>query len=659
MICAGMCLVTLVGIVLAVGVQTAALPVLPGAHPSSQGIPIPAPTDSPSPTPLPTALPALEANAPAMAAALAAVEPSPRDPIELAITLRGVSPQDISAPGSAAPMPYTVGDTAQFWVTNNDSRESRLIEAELVAATEHVAMWVDTSTPARLPNGQPAAPADFLAAAERFEESYRILREVFGEEPSPGVDGDVRLYVLNSGNLGAVGGYFSADDQFVTAVNPTSNAHEMFYVSPWGAGGVNGSYYNKTLAHEFQHMIHYALDPNEETWLNEGMSELSQQLVGLSGMDWVSTYLYQTGIQLTTWPPLDDTSAYYGGNFLLAEYLYEQFGEDFIVDLVRDSRNGLPSLDAALADAGYAGDSDDVLDDWSVAILLDDPALADGRYGFQNIDVEGPTAAAVVMASSTYDGLVSQYGFDYVRLYDEGTMQIAFEGSRTTAIVPTAPYSGDWMWWSNMGDYSMMTLTREFDLTGVEQATLTFWTWYSIELEWDYAYVMASTDGGQTWELLETPFSADADPTGNNYGDGITGESEAWIQMMVDLSDYAGQPILLRFALITDDSSYLEGMVIDDIAIPEIGFFDDGENGDDGWVADGFVRIQNVLPQRWSVQAVTLGNPSEVIEMALDENNAGSLTLTIPTNSGGVILIVSPRTRNTLMPASYHLDVTR
>jgi hypothetical protein len=204
----------------------------------------------------------------------------------------------------------------------------------------------------------------------------------------------------------------------------------------------------------------------------------------------------------------------------------------------------------------------------------------------------------------------------------------------------------------------MMTLTREFDLGSTDQATLTFWTWYNIELEWDYAYVMVSTDGGQTWDTPQTPIGTDHNPTGNNYGNGITGTSEGWIQVTVDLDDYAGQVIQLRFAIISDDAAHLENMVIDDVAIPEIGFFDDAEGGDNGWVADGFVRIINRLPQVWSVQAVVLSSPPQIYPMAIGDDNTGSLHFNIPSEANGAYVIVSPRTRNTLMPAWYSIELT-
>ena len=72
-------------------------------------------------------------------------------------------------------------------------------------------------------------------------------------------------------------------------------------------------------------------------------------------------------------------------------------------------------------------------------------------------------------------------------------------------------------------------MTREFDLSSLQQATLTFTAWYSIEENWDYAYVQVSTDGGSTWDILQGSLASTDNPSLNAYGPGYTGESEGWV----------------------------------------------------------------------------------------------------------------------------------
>jgi GTP-dependent phosphoenolpyruvate carboxykinase len=56
----------------------------------------------------------------------------------------------------------------------------------------------------------------------------------------------------------------------------------------------------------------------------------------------------------------------------------------------------------------------------------------------------------------------------------------------------------------------------------------------------------------------------------------------------MDLAPFAGYTIELYFRTWQDGAFTLQMMYVDDISIPEIGFFDDVEAGEDGWyVTDG------------------------------------------------------------------------
>ena len=152
---------------------------------------------------------------------------------------------------------------------------------------------------------------------------------------------------------------------------------------------------------------------------------------------------------------------------------------------------------------------------------------------------------------------------------------------------------GAYSWWSNRGDHSDSTLTRAFDLSDAKSATLKFSTWYDIEDGWDYAYVEASTDGGKTWQILPGQHTTDKNPVGNAFGPGWTGvsgvpgtrprQAPKWVNEQVDLTPFAGKEILVRFEMVTDDAVNEPGLLIDNIAIPEIGYQDDGEAGAAGW----------------------------------------------------------------------------
>jgi hypothetical protein len=209
-----------------------------------------------------------------------------------------------------------------------------------------------------------------------------------------------------------------------------------------------------------------------------------------------------------------------------------------------------------------------------------------------------------------------------------------------------------------------MSLTRSFDLSGVGQATLSYWTWYDIESDWDYTYVEVSVDGGKTWEILETPHGVGTNPNGNSFGWAYTGssgdgETPQWIQEEVDLSDYAGQRIQIRFEYITDDAVNRPGFVLDDVAIPEIDYFDDFESDGEGWESAGFIRHANVLSQRWLVQVVLLGPETTVERLVLDKDQTGSSVIPLGRAADRAVITVSGLAPVTTELAAYEYEITK
>ncbi len=96
--------------------------------------------------------------------------------------------------------------------------------------------------------------------------------------------------------------------------------------------------------------------------------------------------------------------------------------------------------------------------------------------------------------------------------------------------------------------------------------SLTFWTRYSLEPDYDYAYVQVSTDGGVSWWEIEGNLSTTTNPHRHNKGFGITGSSSGnWVRGVFPLGTYAGQEIKIRFAYWTDASVTSDGIYIDDI----------------------------------------------------------------------------------------------
>ncbi|NOZ51186.1 MAG: hypothetical protein GXP37_14260 [Chloroflexi bacterium] len=644
-------------------------------QPQSQHPLVPVPLDTPTPRPLrrltptaavspgtpPAPTPTVSAR-PSTDALIDSVEVPDSDPRDLVMRLRPEVGEPPLVVNDVTPV-YQEGDHLQFWVGNLDTDENFQIDAELVVKSEHLYMWVEA--------GADVDEGDLRRAAAFFDQQiYPTDRAFFGSEWSPGIDNDPRLHVLHATGIGStVAGYFSSADEISSLINPYSNEKEMFYINldnnPPGS-----RFYNGTLAHEFQHMIHWYEDKNESTWLNEGAAELATQLNGVARSDSFvrpdEVFASDPDLQLNTWPDPDegDSYPYYGSAYLFMNYFLSRFGEEATKALVADPENGMKSVDDVLHELNLGLTADELFGDWVVANWLDDPTLDDGRWGYPDYD---PATMAVSKHYSRTpargEGEVHQYAADYITVSAAGDVTISFQGDATNRLADTDAYSGDWVWWSHRVDESDTRLTLPVDLSGVDQATLQFRTWYDLESLWDYAYLEISGDGGETWTVLETDRTTRENPQGNAYGPGYTGLSDGdradWVQERVDISAFAGQPVLLRWEYVTDAAVTHPGMFIDDIAIPEIGLFDDLEQGPGAWQSQGWILTNNVLRQRWLVQVIgTSDDGSLFVErVPVDAGGAGTLHLQHVSDKHDLVLVVSALAPVTVETARYQYEI--
>jgi len=555
-----------------------------------------------------------------------------------------------------SPPHYEIGGRETFWINDEELSDTYLeIEATLRYATPHVYMWVE--------DGLRLDQAGIEASAHEFEDQiYPTNQRHFGSEWSPGVDNDVHIHVLNA-ELPSVGGYYSSNDEYPTEVNRFSNEKEMFYINATYVPPGN-DIYDSTLAHEFQHMIHWYIDPNEDTWVNEGCAQTAEALNGYE--PWIVSFLNEPDTQLTAWADeIEEAGVYYDASFLFMYYFTERFGADLVRELTATEADGMAGFDKVLAANGFDITSEDIFEDWIIANYLNDTTLADGRYGYEGMALFDTVAVDHVHRhypdgrSST----VHQYAGDYIELErGHGDLAIEFAGSTQVKLVDNDPHGGEYEWWSNRGDVSNMTLTREFDLSDLEEATLGFWTWYDIEDDYDYAYVEVSTDGGQTWDILQGSHTTDTNPYGNSFGHAYTGLSgggdrPVWVKEETSLTPYVGREVLIRFEYVTDDAYNDPGFCVDDISIPELGYSYDAETND-GWEAQGFIRSNNILPQEWIVQVIEFGPETVVREMQLSHTQEG--TLVIEGHGDEVdraVLVISALAPSTTEIASYEYSV--
>ena len=161
-----------------------------------------------------------------------------------------------------------------------------------------------------------------------------------------------------------------------------------------------------TLAHEFQHMIHYyqkpvVRDAISESWLNEQASEVAEDLVadklmvdGPRGVAYddatagepgnrrgrLPDYNLYNDIQVTAW---DGYLANYSINYALGAYLARNYGGAALYgDIVQSGRSGVGAVEAAVRNHGNDESFLDLLTNWGAATLLSDNTDAPAPYRY-------------------------------------------------------------------------------------------------------------------------------------------------------------------------------------------------------------------------------------------------------------------------------------
>ncbi len=614
------------------------------AQPTATSVP-PTATVAPSPTAVATSIP----EPTFIPAPPEPVIPTPpdRDLQELGKRLVPgyVEPSDITVEE-----PMTVGQQVDFWVSRDNG--SVIVSGEVSYISEH-AYWV-------FENGFQPDPADIEEVATKFESDvWPAVTDVFGPPVMPGIDGDDRMVVYTSILRSGVAGYFSAADSYPSEIRPHSNQREALYMSA-NRLNLTGSEYLSVIAHELQHATHFATDSSEDSWINEGLSEVAAEIAGFTRSA-ASQFVRAPETSLTAWAQnISISVANYGAANLFFAYLASHYGgNDMLAAIALDQKDGIESIDNTLSERGFDVTANDVYAAWIIANYLHEET---GPYSYDERSFP-PVKSIYKRAPDSISGEVRSFGANYfVTSSSSSQMTIDFAGEAETSLLTAAPHSGETCWWSNHGDSIDSTLTRNVDLRSIAEgdtATLKYWVNYDIEQFWDYAYTMISPDEGETWVILDTARGLTFNPNGNSYGAGITGRSLGWVQDSVDLSDYAGQQILLRFEYITDDAVFSKGACFDDFEIPELDWSDDTSSAGD-WISEGFALVEETIPTQYLVQVIhekETGDPI-VYQLPVDIDAKGSLKVEGVGDDDLVIIVVSAVTRQSTLPTSYTVDIT-
>lgn len=424
--------------------------------------------------------------------------------------------------------------------------------------------------------------------------------------------------------------------------------------------------YEGTFAHEYQHLLEYYEDPGENTWLNEGLADYAQSLVGYvdttipygtTGADGhISCFQGFAGTDsfpycgaensITQWEDQGSPSTLsdYGAAYAFVTYLADHFGQEAITFLHRDDANGLASLQSYLDDHAPGLTTMDVLHDFTAQMALD-RLVDEGAKGLTK-DQKGRFTSSDLSSAidwawtGSYDSPGGPpNGSDYVlaqagRPVNGKTItSLSFDGAEGFAPDPLEWVVDQGALFGGTGDDLDRAAVYSVSVPAGSPA-LTFSTQYDIEEGWDFGIVQVSTDGGKTYTSLANENTTSEHAEGADGGiveelPGLTGLSDGWTTQSYDLSPYAGSEILISFRFMTDaavngNGGEAPGWWIKDVKVGDTLV----TAGDTTEGARSATEVSPIPVVGWNVQAVGWSLDGKAVtytELTLDENNAVTL----------------------------------
>lgn len=378
--------------------------------------------------------------------------------------------QTLRAPGSGAPeravqsvLPstLTIGSNASLWVQKGALGGARVnvqVPATLLAQSAHANIWIDNTL--QLPQSAIVqivadtenayasdtahfASPDYSSNAPGMQPRYSACAaggasqgtaQAYISEPA---DRRIDVMVVNSSNLGGLGGYFSAANLMTQAtlncLNGSGTAYESneapFIFVGWFAN--NGTTYElqedlvRSTAHELQHLINFvnhgilaagatsgSFNGNETPYINEGLSMLAQDfavasMYGARGVQFdaddalarANVYLSGpsnfslsafTGLDPVSWggtttPQYNCGGGCYGAAYLFQRYLHDRFGGDAYTHAIETS--GITGDANLRATTGEAPAS--LFGDFALAMAANSLHVSSGdpRFAFGTLDL--------------------------------------------------------------------------------------------------------------------------------------------------------------------------------------------------------------------------------------------------------------------------------
>jgi hypothetical protein len=270
----------------------------------------------------------------------------------------------------------------------------------------------------------------------------------------------------------------------------------------------------------------------------------------------------------------------------------------------------------------------DVLEYWFGAALVNQGAGVDDQgNAFNVLGVDDPLSGLgfgfngedSAQNQDSLNSFITTSGLLPVEEYPQFASWVAARYDRPGG--PFDPHTGANYVYSQIADVSYKRLTRTISVPA-GGGSLSFWTSYNTEADWDHLFVEAHTPGQDNWTTLPdanghttqaTGESCKAEnsggwhtlhphldhyqtqvgntacqPTGTTGAwNAASGSSGGWQQWSIDLGAYAGQQVEISISYASDWASQGLGVFIDDVTLPGEQTAESFETDLGGWAVTG------------------------------------------------------------------------
>jgi carboxypeptidase T len=173
------------------------------------------------------------------------------------------------------------------------------------------------------------------------------------------------------------------------------------------------------------------------------------------------------------------------------------------------------------------------------------------------------------------DTIVKTYGSITLQALEDASAVTNWTGTwsttTTTFVSPTKSFFD-----GSTGNYAnnankTYSYVPTIDLTSATSAMISFYAKWGIEADYDFVQFQVSTDGGTTWigqcgnyTVTGTSANGSVQPNGKPVYEGT---QSTWVLEEINLSDYLGQQIKVRFQLRSDGGTTADGFYFDDFKV--------------------------------------------------------------------------------------------